>query len=253
MPTLFYDKPMLLDSVRHADLALQELDDLGFARASNAIPINLVEFPLVARDYPIGFLGEGDDVYPVAIVGLQADNLFVDGKGRWKPGVYIPAYVRRYPFIFAENTEASELSLCLDDTPKVIAKKGGHKLFESGKPTVVTERALEFCKSYHAAALATKPFAKALFDAGLLVERQAETQLNDGSSFMLRGFKTIDEAKLMQLDAETLADWSKKGWLAAAYAQILSSFNWATLLDLMAEKAPAAPAAPAAKSNKKLS
>ncbi len=68
---------------------------------------------------------------------------------------------------------------------------------------------------------------------------------------MLRGFKTIDEAKLMQLDAETLADWSKKGWLAAAYAQILSSFNWASLLDLMAEKAPAA--APAPKSNKKLS
>ncbi len=236
MPTLFYDKPMLLDSVRHADLALQELDDLGFARASNAIPINLVEFPLVARDYPIGFLGEGDDTYPVAIVGLQADNLFVDGKGRWKPGVYIPAYVRRYPFIFAENTEASELSLCLDDTPKVIAKKGGHKLFESGKPTVVTERALEFCKSYHAAALATKPFAKALFDAGLLIERQANAELKAGGSFVLNGFKSIDEEKLRSLPAKTLGQWNAQNWLAPIYAQIQSSLNWGNLVDLMAAR-----------------
>jgi hypothetical protein len=227
---------MLLDSVRHADLALQELDDLGFARASNAIPINLIEFPLVARNYPIGFLGEGEELYPVAIVGLQADNLFVDGKGRWKPNVYIPAYVRRYPFIFAENTEATELSLCLDDSPKVISKKGGKKLFESGKPTEVTERALEFCKSYHAAALATRPFSKALVDAGLLVERQANAELKTGGSFVLNGFKTIDEEKLRAVSAKTLGQWNAQNWLLPIYTQIESMLNWGELVDLMAAR-----------------
>ena len=112
MSTLFYRNPVLLNAGQHAASGLREIRDFSFAREANAIPVNLVEFPLVARHYPIAFVG-GDNPYPAAIVGLKEGNLFIDGEGAWKPGCYVPAYVRRYPFIFADDKDRGLLSLCV--------------------------------------------------------------------------------------------------------------------------------------------
>ncbi|MDR3507143.1 MAG: SapC family protein [Caulobacteraceae bacterium] len=240
MSTLLYDNPMLLDSVRHADLRLKDLNDLSFAAHTNTIPINLVEFPLIARHYPIGFVGEGKDATPMAIVGLGKENLFIDEKGQWKPGVYIPAYVRRYPFIFGAGNDPNQLSLCIEDSPNVLTKVGGKPLFEDGKPSDATERALEFCRSFHNAALSTEPFAKALHGADLLTERQANAELNGGGAFVLKGFKSIDEAKLRKVTAKTLGQWNEKNWLTPIFASIQSTLNWSNLVDLMAERNKAA-------------
>ena len=230
MSTLFYRNPVLLNAGQHAETGLREIRDFSFAREANAIPVNLVEFPLVARHYPIAFVG-GDDAYPAAIVGLKEGNLFIDGEGAWKPGCYIPAYVRRYPFIFADDKDRGLLSLCVDEE---VLGEGGQKLFEDEKPTAATDRALEFCKSYHAAAMPTQEFAKAVIGQGLLTDRQASAQLNDGGSYVLTGFKTIDGEKISKLSGEVLADWNAKGWLAPLFAMAQSMTNWGELVDLLA-------------------
>jgi hypothetical protein len=231
MSTLFYRNPVLLSAGQHAAVGLREIRDFSFARDANAIPVNLVEFPLVARHYPIAFVG-GSDPYPAAIVGLKEGNLFVDGEGAWKPGCYVPAYVRRYPFIFADDKDRGLLSLCVDE--EVLSAEGTQKLFEDDKPTPATDRALEFCKSYHAAAMPTQAFAKAVADQGLLNERQATAQLNDGGSFVLTGFKTLDPEKLTKLPGEVLADWNGRGWLQPLFTMAQSMTNWGELVDLLA-------------------
>ena len=231
MSTLFYRNPVLLNAGQHAASGLRELRDFSFAREANAIPVNLVEFPLVARHYPIAFVG-GDNPYPAAIVGLKEGNLFIDGEGAWKPGSYVPAYVRRYPFIFADDKDRGLLSLCVDE--EVLVGDGGMPLFEGDKPTAATDRALEFCKSYHAAAMPTQAFAKAVADAGLMSDRQATAQLNDGGSFVLTGFKTLDSEKLSQLTGDVLGDWNAKGWLGPLFTMAQSMTNWGELVDLLA-------------------
>ena len=230
MSTLFYRNPVLLNAGQHAAVGLREINDFSFAREANAIPVNLVEFPLVARHYPIAFVG-GDDAYPAAIVGLKEGNLFIDGEGAWKPGCYVPAYVRRYPFIFADDKDRGLLSLCVDEG---VLGEGGQALFEDAKPTAATDRALEFCKSYHAAAMPTQEFAKAVIGQGLLTDRQASAQLNDGGSYVLTGFKTIDGEKLRDLPADVLADWNAKGWLQPLFTMAQSMTNWGELVDLLA-------------------
>ena len=230
MSTLFYRNPVLLNAGQHAESGLREIRDFSFAREANAIPVNLVEFPLVARHYPIAFVG-GADPYPAAIVGLKEGNLFIDGEGAWKPGAYIPAYVRRYPFIFADDKDRGLLSLCIDED--VLTGEGGQPLFADAKPTEATDRALEFCKSYHAAAMPTQAFAKAVVEQDLLTDRQATAQLNDGGSYVLTGFKTLDSEKLSKLSGEVLGDWNAKGWLQPLFAIAQSMTNWGELVDLL--------------------
>jgi hypothetical protein len=228
-----YANPVPLDTVRHADLRLREVTDLSYARGTNAIPINLVEFPLVSRDYPIGFIGD-PVLYPVAIVGLQRENMFVDGRGRWKSDVYVPAYVRRYPFILGEADD--QLALCIDDASPSIGKTGGQPLFAGGDPSPLVQRALDFCRTYHQAAIDTQPFVQALIDAGVLADRQTNAKLKAGDNLTLQGFKAVDLDKLRGVPGATLADWNQREWLLAIFAQVQSMLNWGALADLTAAR-----------------
>lgn len=241
---LFYKNPRLLDSGPDADLRVRKITDLSFARNVNTIPINLNEFAQAARHYPIGFIGESG--IPMAIVGLQETNAFLDAEGRWKAGAYVPAFVRRYPFIFADTEVKGEYKLCIDDTPETVSRTEGERLFEGGKPTGLTNKAAEFCRDFHQAALATDAFAKAIRTAGLLVPRQADTKLAAGPSFRLVGFKLVDTEKLRKIPARTLGQWNDKNWLAPLYAHVQSMTNWSNLLDLMPQSEVSKESAPAA-------
>lgn len=229
---LFYKNPRPLDQGRDADLKVRDITDLSFCRNVNTIPVNVSEFAAVARHYPIGFVGDG--AVPMAIVGLQRENLFLDAEGHWKAGVYVPAFVRRYPFIFANTGTADQYSLCVDDTPEALSRTEGRPLFEDGQPSALTRQALDFCKSFHQAAQATDPFAKAVLDAGLLVERQADARLAGGASFSLKGFRSVDPERVRKLPAKTLGQWNAKNWLAPLYAHLQSMTNWNNLVELMA-------------------
>lgn len=160
MRPLFYQNPVALHPNAHGAAGLVDELDYGFARKTNAIPISLSEIPLAALSYPIAFTIEGG-ARPVAIVGLRDDeNLFVDRDGGWLAGAYVPAYVRRYPFILAEYGEGEDLGvqLCIEDHPEILVHGAGQPLFADGEPSRLVKSAFDFCKSLRAADLATAPF-----------------------------------------------------------------------------------------------
>jgi hypothetical protein len=231
---LFYKNPMPLDAKAHADLALKTDFGLGFTKGVNAVPVNLIELPQICHYYPIAFSPD-ENATPVAILGLRDnENLYLNTKGEWEQDTYIPAYIRRYPFIFSEMPGSDQLSLCIDNDDSVIDKKGEQKFFDKdGKPTTLSQNALEFCKSYHAAAQHTIEFGKAMHAAGVLVERQAEIASGEGKRINFSGFRVIDEQKLAELDDKTFAEWRKKNWLPFIYAHLFSGAQWQRLTRLL--------------------
>lgn len=231
---LFYTNPVPLDAKLHSALALKKNFGLGFTTTVNAVPVNLIEFPQICHVYPIAFSPDGSGT-PVAILGLRdAENLFVNAKGEWEEDTYIPAYIRRYPFIFSEMPGNDQLSLCIDLVDTVTEKTGEQRFFtDDGKPTQLSSNALEFCKSYHAAAQHTIEFGKALADAGLLVERHAEIAIGAGKKINFSGFRIIDEEKLAALDDKIFAEWRKKNWLPFIYAHLFSGAQWQRLTRLL--------------------
>jgi len=231
---LFYTKPTPLDAKKHNNLALVSDFGLGFTKNVNAVPINIIEMPQICHFYPIAFSPD-ESATPVAICGLRDnENLFLRDDNTWEPDTYIPAYIRRYPFIFSEMPDSDQLSLCIDMTDKVTEEGGTQKFFESDeKPTQLAQNALEFCKSYHAAAQQTVQFGQALAQSGILVERQAEINIGGGKRINFAGFRIIDEEKLAELDDATILDWRKKGWLPFLYAHLFSGSQWQRLTVLL--------------------
>ncbi len=231
---LFYNAPVPLDSKEHKDLGLKKEFGLEFTKGVNAVPINMIEMPQICHFYPIGFAPD-ETATPVAIIGLRDnENLFLDENNHWVKNTYIPAYIRRYPFIFSEIPGKDQLSLCIDLDKKVVESNGEQPFFEEdGKPTQLSQNALEFCKSYHAAAQQTIEFGRALHKADLLVERQAEINIGDGKRINFAGFRIIDEEKLSKMDDKLFMEWRKKGWLPFLYAHLFSGAQWQRLTQLM--------------------
>jgi hypothetical protein len=233
---LFYTKPVALDKVKHAKVSLASEMGFGFAATVNAVPITIVELPDAMQFYPIAFSSSAPAT-PLAILGLRAnENLFVNDKGQWLEGTYVPAYVRRYPFIFARNDNGDRLTLCIDDTKKVIQDKGNRPFFnEKGEATELTNNALEFCRSYQAAADQTQEFSNALEASGILFDRHAEIRFGD-KAMTLTGFRQIDEKKYYEMADATVMEWHKKYWTRFIYAHLLSVGNWQRLYQLMEQR-----------------
>ncbi|NBX66645.1 MAG: sapC family protein [Proteobacteria bacterium] len=248
---LFYTKPTLLDAASHAEWGLRKDMTFAFASGANALPVNIVEFPQIAHYYPIAFAKDAVAT-PVAVVGVRDnENLYINEEGNWLSGAYIPAYVRRYPFILSESPDGTQLSLCIDDAQGVVSRGSGEKFFDEKKqPTQVAKNAIEFCRSYHVAAKQTMTFGEALEKSGLLVDRSADITLKNGQRISFSGFRIIDEEKFNNLPAETLLEWRNKGWLAAVYAHLFSGLHWGTITRLVNERMPEAPAKAATKAKK---
>ena len=234
---LFYKNPMPLDAQRHGTLGLKKDFGLDYTREINAVPINLIEFPQICHFYPIAFSPD-ENATPVAILGLRDnENLFLNKSGEWLSNSYIPAYIRRYPFIFSEMPGSDQLTLCIDYSDDTTIEGGDQPFFEAdGQPSSLSKNALEFCKSYHAAARQTVEFSKALQEQDMLVVRQAEITVPDGRRINFSGFRIIDEQKLANLDDKIFIEWRQKGWLPFIYAHLFSGRQWQTLTRLLNDR-----------------
>ena len=229
---LFYSNPEPLNSEQHSELAIKSESDYSFSKASNSVPLNAVEFGLAVRHYPIVFT-RADPALPVVVLGLRSgQNVFLGEGGSWEQGVYVPAYIRRYPFIFMSSSDGLQFTLCVDaDSAKLEKKPGERSLFKDGEATDITNRALEFCQAFQAQHEYTRQFAEAVSQHGLLSPHAAEVTLKSGEKLALGGFRIIDGGKFNALSSEVFLEWRQRGWLHLVYSHLMSLSNWAGLVD----------------------
>ncbi|WP_158272849.1 SapC family protein [Limnohabitans sp. T6-5] len=231
---ILYKNPQALNPEQHGQLSLHPEIGFGFARETNSLPLVIEEFSVACRDYVIVFT-TGDTAMPLAVLGMNPDhNAYVQADGHWAANTYIPAYVRRYPFIFAENEGSNDLTLCVDFDSKWVVPGQTLAFFdEQGIKTTVTDQALEFCKRFHIQMQQTREFSEALQAADILVDQHANITLENGETLSLSGFRIIDEHKLRQLPAKTLQKFVASGWMGLIYAHLISMGSMNKLANLL--------------------
>jgi hypothetical protein len=233
---MFYRRPFVLQAQVHSEVSLKRAPNYRFAAGTNAIPLTTQELFHAQRDYPIVFTNESVPM-PMAVVGIQdRANLYVEADGNWRRGAYVPAYVRRYPFLFSERSETQDLTLCIDEASELLEATTANPFFRDGKPTEITQKALEFCLAYQRQHEATRDFGRTLAQVELLTPKDATVMLPDGESIVVRGFKMIDESKFNQIPAETFLDWRSRGWIAQIYSHFLSLGAWDRLVQIAVER-----------------
>ena len=201
-------------------------------RSLNALPISLVEFPLVARDYPIVFVtaDNGKSYAVFAVLGLEAQsNLFLMSDNTWDRRSYLPAYVRRYPFVFANDDANKQMVLCIDRNAEFIVESGYDMPFfdEKGEPTEYTKNCIEFCNNFEVERQRTVSFVQLLKDNDLFETKKATfTPTNpDGTAAepqIIAEYFGVSEEKLNGLSHAKLAELRDNGALGQIYAHLLS-------------------------------
>ena len=230
---LFYNMPVPLSLERHGDKSINLERRFGFAANTNMVPVNMQEFSRVAISYPIVFT-ESAPASAIAILGLrQGQNLFVDDAGAWDGGVYVPAYVRRYPFIFSTGQEDEQLVLCVDEADDLIVDGTGAEntqaIYDGEEASETIKKMLEFCAAFHRQSLATREFVDELENRDLFRPGTVTITNESGEQFNLRGFRIVDETKFNALSDEAFLEFRRKGWLHAITSHLVSVQNLAAL------------------------
>lgn len=222
---LFYSDLVPLSAGQHADWTITTQETAPFLIGAHAVPITSDEFIMAGRFYPIVF-SVGDQPVPLALMGLnEGVNIFVDEKGQVTKPVYIPAYVRRYPFLLAKlRPDNDELSLCFDPTaPGLGANASGAALFDGDQPSKATTDILEFCRQFEEAGARTQAFMEELNKLDILMDGEVAIQVDGNENpYIYRGFRMIDEEKMRDLRGDTLRKISQSGMLPLLYAHLFS-------------------------------
>lgn len=223
---LFYNNLEPLSSQTHADFRVRASDRAPFLATQHAIPLTVDEFVLAQRFMPIVF-STGTEAVPLALMGLNDGvNVFVDAEGKLiGDQFYVPAYVRRYPYMLAKlRPDTDELSLCFDPTSETIgAFEDGERLFENGEPTEFTKSVLEFNRMFEEAGQRTAQFMQEIKELDLLMEGEVSIQPQGSDQpFVYRGFQMINEQKLNELRGDQLRKFAQSGLLPLLYAHLFS-------------------------------
>ena len=231
---LIYNTAIPVTQGRHRNWYLETTPNYAFSRQTNSVPLMAVEFPQASADYTIVFAGAGEEYLPAVILGVRDDeNLFVDQNDTWAAS-YVPAFVRRYPFVFSQSE--NQFMLCIDEAFPGFNQDGrGQKLFDQdGKPSLYVNGVMKFLQEYQAQFLRTQQFCGRLRDLGLLEPMQAQVTTDAGRKLSLSGFMAVSRAKLKDLPDNVVAELLKSDELELIYMHLHSMRNFERLRERLA-------------------
>ncbi len=230
---LIYETAVPVSAARHAKVSLEPSRDYAFSAGVNAVPLMAVEFLRAAVEYAIVFTVTGDEVLPAVVLGVRGDqNLYLSSDRQWQ-AKYVPAFIRRYPFVFSRSDDGKTFTLCVDEKHAGVNRDGrGERLFDDdAKPTPYVEHVLKFLQEYQSQFERTRQFGRRINELGLLEAMQAQVTTPAGEKLSLNGFHCVSRDKLRQLDGEALASLAKTDELELLYLQLHSMRNFVDVKD----------------------
>lgn len=231
-----YKNPIFLNSLAHKSVQIAPVADYSFARSLNSVLLVGQEFIEAAKHYPVVFTkGQNEEIVSLAIMGLRNDeNLFIDDEGKWKTGVYVPAYIRRYPFILADNVgQDGSFAVCVDSAYEGFDRGEGMFLFDrGGEQTPEFKSTVEFLRNYQTQYELTKTLIKHLKDYDLFKDVSANITTPLGEKISFAGLMMIDEEAILRLEDEKIVNLVRTGFLPWVYAHLYSLSNFRALTAL---------------------
>jgi len=219
-------------SKENKDLRVDSVKGYNYAKDLTQSIITIDEFYKASRSQPIVFSQNKSGEYAATILlGLTENkNSFLDNDGKWVDAEYIPAYIRKYPFIFVKDKE--QLILAYDENCKEVNEKTGKKLFDQdGNESKYLENTMNFLTNYHQSSLKTNLFVKQLDELGLLEDANVSMTVKE-KKVTFTGFKKVSEEKLNALTDDQIMQLIKNGSYKLISAHLISLGNFEKLVAL---------------------
>ncbi|MDH7638733.1 SapC family protein [Sphingomonas oryzagri] len=236
---LFYNDLIPISNQEHADWKLRAIEGASFLKNAHAVPLLVEEFIQASRFYPIVF-SLGENPVPLALMGLnEGVNAVVDERGMFPDDWYVPAYVRRYPFLLARlRPDSDDLSLCVDPTSDVFGQYDeGEPVFEDGAPSERTKAILQFCEQIEQAGTLNNAFFADVKEQKLLTDGEFTAQPTGAPQpYVYRGFQIISEDAVKNLRGDVARKWLQNGLMPLVYAHLFSLQRMADIFGRQAQR-----------------
>ncbi len=219
-----YKNVVVLNETEHKEKGAKSLSSFAYAKKFNSCIIVTDEFYEACKSYPILFAKNSDGWYALALFGLDGKNNFVNRKGDWRKGCYIPAYVRRYPFIYVKDDKNLFLGI---DSAQIIEKSEADERYffeEDGSHSAFIEKIIKYLDAFHLQSLATTDFIKRLDNLGVLEESMI-TKTNNDKEDTYGNFWTVNESKLNGLSDDEKISLCKDNSMKLVTAHLISLSN----------------------------
>lgn len=224
-----YNKLEPINKVTDKEVSIKEIMDYSFAKEQMNSPITISEFYEACKDYPIFFVKDASNLWMATVMlgYKEKENTFVDEKGTWTKHKYIPAHIRRYPFIFVTDDKSSQLTLGVEKDYKIkTPKDGNRKLFDKdGNNSKFLNGILRFLNQYHKDSLETSSFIKQLAEWELLEEKNAKVIVSKDEQYNINGFYVVNEEKLKHLSKKRKEELFNKNAIPLITAHLISLSN----------------------------
>jgi hypothetical protein len=241
MPTqlLIYENVTTISRDTHADFCVDTGNlNYEFAKGVNSVPLTAIEMPLAAQEYSIVFAGSDEVVAPFVVLGIEGnENGYLAADGSWN-AKYVPAFVRRYPFVFAESEDKKKFTLCVDESWAGCNREGrGERLFDDdGERTPYLDKVMKFLEDYQNRFQRTQVYCNKLVELNLLESMKADVTYGGGEKRSLTGFRVVNREKLKDLTAEQIKDLAKTDELELTYLHLQSMNNFTKMLERANER-----------------
>ena len=244
---MFYGNPQPLSKDKHKGFGVKQVEKpFEFMAKQHFLPLTAAEFTSAAASYPVVFAGE--EYNPIAIMGVRPEeNLFVTD-GQFNNDFYLPSFARRYPFVLAGDQSNDRFVVCVDEDAECVTnKKPGTVFFEGDEASKFTKDAFTFLQNFERDRQATQLMITRFKELDLFEAKDMhfQGQNADGSPAArqkIADYFAISPEKIAGLKEDVMAELVTKGYLSAAYAQILSLGNWQRIVNMTLRKAAAAQA-----------
>lgn len=220
---LFYKSLVPFDTNQHRGLTVPKVqNNFAFAANTDIVPLLVTEAAQAVRFFPIVFIKDRatSAVSMVALVGRgDGKNQFVDANGQWRSAVYVPAWLRRYPFALFSGPKG-EAVLALDTQAKVFEdKRDPQPLVDAlGKPTEQLQRIFDFQQDFLAQSRLTAATTQLLLEAGVLDDARFLIKRPESDKPQnIQGFMMVNEQKLKALKPDQLEKLHRSDALGLAY------------------------------------
>ncbi|MHA6289089.1 SapC family protein [Maricaulis sp. CAU 1757] len=223
-----------LNRQKHKTYGVNTIDSpFNFLKEWHFVPAISPEFAFACGSYPIIFLG--DKKMPVLVMGLrQGSNLFVNDEGQFDHEHYIPAYVRRYPFVSATSGTDQNSTVCIDMAAEFVVSENPERPFfdANGEPTEYTQQAIDFVSAFENDAKSTEAFVERLTALDLLEKKDVKVAnpQDPENPVTVAEYWGVSNEKFTNLSADQLKKLHDSGDLVAITAHLISLQRWDRIL-----------------------
>ena len=216
-----FEKVVPIIFEKHKNVKIKPITNFDFVKKVNMGSVMVHEFSKVAPTYPIIFLEdpEKDNFKPVALFGLEAEeNLFIKDD-KWQ-AAYIPAIIRRYPFVLAGAPDSDRYTVCLDEASEFVNEEEGQALFdEDGKPSEAMEKVKQYLQELQQMELFTNEFVRYLSEKNLFTPMNMNLRVGKEVK-NVTGAYIVNEERINNLSDETFLEMRVKRYLPVIYAHL---------------------------------